>query len=279
MRRVDVVTLFPEMIQQAVSYSILGRACESGLLDIRAVYLRDYTHDRHRTVDDSPYGGGAGMVMKVGPVAEAVEAIRAERGGAVQVILMSPQGQPLTQAVVQELAALQEGFVVLCGHYEGVDERIREHFADREISIGDYVLTGGELPALVLIDAVARQVPGVLGKMESAENESFAEGLLEHPHYTRPEEFGSWRVPEMLLSGHHAQIAEWRRRESLRRTLLRRPDLLLEAALNAADVEALEEMGAGAGLMRRLRSRLRRRETATRKTAKPAKTPKPERKA
>ncbi len=251
---IDVVTLFPLMVEQCASHSIIGRARESGALQLRVVDLRDYTHDRHRTADDAPYGGGAGMVMKVEPLDEAVTDIRAKAAGPVRVILMSPQGRRLDQRLVEALAA-ESHLALVCGHYEGVDERVREHLVDDEVSVGDYVLTGGELPALVLIDAVARYIPGVLGKSESAEEESFRDGLLEYPQYTRPEDYRGWRVPEVLLSGHHAMIARWRRRESLRRTLERRPDLLENARLSASDLEELEELGADSALLERLRAK------------------------
>lgn len=250
---IEVVTLFPAMVEQCASHSIIGRARESGALQLRVVDLRDYTHDRHRTADDAPYGGGAGMVMKVEPLDEAIADLRRKAGEPVRVILMSPQGRKLDQRLVEELA--EEGHLVLiCGHYEGVDERVREHLVDDEISIGDYVLTGGELPALVLVDAVARYIPGVLGKAESAEEESFRDGLLEYPQYTRPEEYRGWRVPDVLLSGHHAMIARWRRRESLRRTLERRPDLLASAHLTRDDLQMLEELGADSTLLEKLKA-------------------------
>jgi len=239
------------MVEQCASHSIIGRARESGALQLRVVDLRDYTHDRHRTADDAPYGGGAGMVMKVEPLDEAIAGLRRNAQGTVRVILMSPQGRRLDQRVVEELAR-ESHLALICGHYEGVDERVREHLVDDEISIGDYVLTGGELPALVLVDAVARLIPGVLGKAESAEEESFRDGLLEYPQYTRPEDYRGWRVPEVLLSGHHAMIARWRRRESLRRTLERRPDLLACARLTADDLEVLKELGADEALLEEL---------------------------
>jgi len=248
---IEIVTLFPAMVEQCASHSIIGRARESGALQLHVVDLRDYTHDRHRTADDAPYGGGAGMVMKVEPLDEAIAGLRRNAQGTVRVILMSPQGRRLDQRVVEELAR-ESHLALICGHYEGVDERVREHLVDDEISIGDYVLTGGELPALVLVDAVARLIPGVLGKAESAEEESFRDGLLEYPQYTRPEEYRGWRVPEVLLSGHHAMIARWRRRESLRRTLERRPDLLACARLTADDLEVLKELGADEALLEEL---------------------------
>ena len=221
--RIDVLTLFPEMFTGPLQASILGRAQANKLISIHLWNIRDWALDKHRTVDDTPYGGGAGMVLKPDVVVRAVEHVKEDRKAPV--IYLTPQGEPFSQAKAQELAKLPE-FILLCGHYEGLDERVREHWVDQEISIGDYVLTGGELPALVVIDAVCRLVPGVLGCAESAETDSFQDGLLEHPHYTRPPEFRGLRVPEVLLSGHHDQIRRWRLKESLRRTMIRRPDLL-----------------------------------------------------
>ncbi|MCC6177780.1 MAG: tRNA (guanosine(37)-N1)-methyltransferase TrmD [Chloroflexi bacterium] len=220
--RIDVVTLFPEMIAGAVGHSILGRAIEHGRLELALTNPRDFTTDRHRTVDDYPYGGGPGMVMKPEPLFAAVEAIT--RPGC-PVVLMSPAGRVFTQQIAAEFAQHPQ-LVLVCGHYEGVDGRVREHLVTDEVSIGDYVLTGGELPALVVIDAVARLLPGVLGHAESAGDESYSHGLLEYPHYTRPPAFRGWSVPNVLLSGNHAEIARWRRRQSLLRTAERRPDLL-----------------------------------------------------
>lgn len=237
--RVDILTTFPEAVEAGTDFSIIKRARETGVLDLRVHNLRDFTHDRHRSTDDEPFGPGAGMVMKPEPVFEAVEFIRqGEEPGQSKVLLMTPQGQLFSQETARELAA-EEHLIVICGHYEGVDERIREHLVDREISIGDYVLTGGELPALVVMDAVTRLLPGALGSEESAEEESFSEGLLEYPHYTRPAQFRGWKVPEVLLSGHHAEIARWRRKQSMKRTALRRPDLLEEANLTDEDRKML----------------------------------------
>ncbi|MGE3908438.1 MAG: tRNA (guanosine(37)-N1)-methyltransferase TrmD [Chloroflexota bacterium] len=219
--RVDVVTLFPEMFEP-LRHSILGRAIDQGQLTVRYVNPRDFTTDRHRTVDDYPYGGGPGMVMKPEPLFLAVESV-AEAGS--QVILMSPAGRVFRQQIAAELASCAH-LVLVCGHYEGVDERVREHLVTDEISIGDYVLTGGELAAMVVIDAVARLLPGVLGHTESAGDESHSHGLLEYPQYTRPPVFRGWPVPERLLSGHHAEIAKWRRRQALALTAARRPDLM-----------------------------------------------------
>ncbi|HAV63908.1 MAG TPA: tRNA (guanosine(37)-N1)-methyltransferase TrmD [Verrucomicrobiales bacterium] len=220
--KIDVVTLFPGMFTGPLDESIVRRAREAGRLDLKIHDLRDYTHDRHRTVDDKPFGGGPGMLLKPEPVFEAVEALRRP---ACRVILLAPAGRPLTQGVVRELAA-EKHLVLVCGAYEGFDERIREHLADDEISVGDYVLTNGALPAMLVIDAVTRLLPGVLGDEQSAADESFSHGLLEYPHYTRPAEFRGWKVPEVLVSGNHAAIERWRREQALARTRERRPDLL-----------------------------------------------------
>ena len=219
--RIDVVTLFPEMFAP-LTHSILGRAIEQGRLRVNYVNPRDFTSDRHRTVDDYPYGGGPGMVMKAEPIFLAVESVARPD---TDVILLSPAGRVFNQSIAAELAQ-RDHLVLICGHYEGVDERVREHLATDEISIGDYVLTGGELAAMVVVDAVARLLPGVLGHAESAGDESHSHGLLEYPHYTRPPEFRGWPVPERLLSGHHAEIAKWRRRQALERTADHRPDLM-----------------------------------------------------
>jgi tRNA (guanine37-N1)-methyltransferase len=238
--RIDVLTLFPEMFASPLQHSILGRAREAGLLRFDAVNIRDYTDDRHRIVDDAPFGGGVGMVMKAEPLFRAVEAsVGAVEGpGPGRVILVSPSGQVLSQALVRELA-MEDHLLILCGRYEGLDERVHEHLVTDEISIGDYVLTGGELAAMVLIDAVVRLLPGVLGKAESAEAESFSENLLEYPQYTRPAAFRGWRVPDVLLSGDHEAVRRWRRRESLLRTLARRPDLFRRHILTSEDRELL----------------------------------------
>lgn len=220
--RIDVLTLFPEMFQGPLDVSIVQRARSAGLLDLRLVNLRDYTHDRHKTVDDRPFGGGPGMVLKPEPLFEAVEALR---GDATRVVLMSPAGRPFTQALARELSE-QSHLLMICGSYEGVDERVRECLVHDEISIGDFVLTNGGLPAMMVIDAVTRLLPGALGDDASSQDESFSHGLLEYPHYTRPAEFRGMKVPEVLLSGHHAEIVKWRREQSLRRTAMKRPDLL-----------------------------------------------------
>ncbi len=220
--RIDVLTLFPEMFQGPLDVSIVQRARSAGLLDLRLVNLRNYTHDRHKTVDDRPFGGGPGMVLKPEPLFEAVEALR---GDATRVLLMSPAGRPFTQALARELSE-QSHLLMICGSYEGVDERVRECLVHDEISIGDFVLTNGGLPAMMVIDAVTRLLPGALGDDASSQDESFSHGLLEYPHYTRPAEFRGMKVPEVLLSGHHAEIVKWRREQSLRRTAMKRPDLL-----------------------------------------------------
>jgi len=227
--RIDVVTIFPGMLRGALAESITGRAQERGVVRIVLHDLREYSTDRHHAVDDTPYGGGPGMVMKPEPFFAAVEAIQAEASPS-PVILLSPQGQLFTQAVAQELASLPR-FLLLCGRYEGVDERVREHLATRELSLGDFVLSGGEPAAWAVIDAVVRLLPGAVGSPESLESESHAQGLLEYPQYTRPPEFRGWRVPDVLLSGDHGAIARWRRRQSLSRTQERRPDLLGNAPL------------------------------------------------
>ena len=223
--RIDVLTLFPEMFSGPLQASILGRAIEGGLVEVILHNIRDYAEDKHHIVDDYPFGGGPGMVMKPEPLFAAVEAVASLDAAKGHVVLLTPQGRLLTQSIGDELSR-QERLILVCGHYEGVDERVREHLVDDEISIGDYVLSGGELPAMVLIDVVVRRLPGVLGSEESLAEESHDKGLLEYPQYTRPAEFRGWEVPDVLLSGHHAQIAAWRRRQSVLRTARRRPHLL-----------------------------------------------------
>jgi tRNA (guanine37-N1)-methyltransferase len=247
--KIDVVSTFPDMFAPVLGESIVKRAREAGLLSVRAHDLRDWAADRHRTTDDAPFGGGAGMVMKPEPFFAAVEELGCggEAGCREEVVLLCPQGELLCQSLADELAT-RDHLILLCGHYEGVDERVREHLATRSVSIGDYVLTGGELPAMIVIDAVARLLPGALGAEESAEADSFSDGLLEHPHYTRPSEFHGWSVPAVLLSGHHEQIRRWRRKESLRRTLQVRPDLLSRAQLTDEDRELLAEIDDEASL-------------------------------
>jgi tRNA (guanine37-N1)-methyltransferase len=239
--KIDVVTIFPKMVSAPLTEGIVGRALERGLLDVRVHDLRDYTTDRHRVVDDMPFGGGPGMVLKAEPLFRAVAQIREERGIPQAVLLTSPDGDRFTQASARRLAGL-EHFVVLCGRYEGIDERVRTHLATEAVSIGDYVVSGGELPALVIVDAVARLVPGVVGDEDSVSGDSFSRGLLDYPQYTRPAEFDGMGVPPVLLSGHHREIERWRRREALARTLERRPDLLAGLPLDADDAALLKEL-------------------------------------
>ncbi|MDR7443109.1 MAG: tRNA (guanosine(37)-N1)-methyltransferase TrmD [Armatimonadota bacterium] len=238
--RVDIVTIFPEIFLP-LRVGVLGRAQERGRVRIEVWNLRDFASDRHRTVDDYPYGGGPGMVMKPEPFFAAVEAIERAAGGRGRVLLTSPQGRRFDQRMAQELSR-EPHLVILCGRYEGVDERVVVGLPAEEVSIGDYVLTGGELAAMVIVDATARLVPGVVGDEGSVREESFMTGILDHPHYTRPAEFRGMRVPEVLLKGNHAAIARWRRKEALRRTLLRRPDLLRTAELGPEDRALLREI-------------------------------------
>ncbi len=245
MRRLnfEVLTLFPGMLEGPLNESILKRGREKGLLNVVVRNIRDYTEDKHRTADDSPYGGGAGMVLKPEPIFKAFEAIKAEHPGEkFLTILLSPQGRILDQQRAEQFSEEKRTIVLLCGHYEAIDERVIAALVDEELSIGDYVLTGGELAALVVIDSAARLLPGVLGDEESAYRDSFGDGLLDHPHFTRPAEFRGITVPEVLLSGNHADIDKWRRRESLKATLIKRPDLLATAELTDEDREILEEL-------------------------------------
>lgn len=237
--QVDIFTLFPELFPAYLEASILGRAQQANLLSVGVHNIRDYATDKHQVTDDTPFGGGGGMVMKPEPIFAAVESVLGAPPAA-PVILLSPQGRVFTQAIAQELAQ-QPRLALLCGRYEGVDERVRQHLATDEISIGDFVLTGGELPALLLIDAVARNLPGVLGQADGALTDSHATGLLEGPHYTRPAEFRGWGVPPELLSGDHARVARWRRQQALRRTAQRRPDLLAKAELSDEDRKLLDQ--------------------------------------
>jgi tRNA (guanine37-N1)-methyltransferase len=242
--RIDVLTLFPQMFAVPFSFGIFQRAVDQGLVSLNLYNIRDYTHDRHHTVDDYPYGGGSGMVLKPGPLFEAVASIKAgieDEGGELPVILLTPQGRLFSQPIAQQLSSYRH-LVLICGHYEGVDERVREHLATDELSIGDYVLTGGELPAMVVIDAVVRLLPGVLGSEASSQDDSHTSGLLEYPQYTRPAVFREWSVPEVLLSGNHAQIAKWRREQIIRRTLERRPELLNKANLGLEDRQLVERL-------------------------------------
>jgi tRNA (guanine37-N1)-methyltransferase len=238
--RFDIVTIFPAMIEQAVAAGIVGRAIDRGTLSVAVHDLRLFTTDRHRVVDDVPYGGGPGMVLKPEPIGRALDAIENDGGGKPLIVLTSPQGTRLSQAVAERLAGAPR-LLIVCGRYEGVDERVRTRI-DEEISIGDYVLSGGELGALVIVDAVARMVPGVVGDEQSVAEDSFSRGLLDFPHYTRPAEWNGARVPEVLLSGNHAAIRRWRKREALARTYLRRPDLLAAAVLDDEEQELLREL-------------------------------------
>jgi tRNA (guanine37-N1)-methyltransferase len=239
--RIDVLTLFPSMFEGVFGSSILGKAREKGIVSLNAVNFRDFANNKHNTVDDYPFGGGGGMVLKPEPIFAAVEHIAAASGTKPRVILMCPQGTPYSQRIAERLSR-ESHLLLICGHYEGYDERIREHLVDEELSIGDYVLTGGELPAMVVIDSVVRLLPGVLGNEQSAVTDSFSTGLLEYPQYTRPANFRGWNVPDVLLSGHHEQIAKWRREQSLLRTLKRRPELLEDADLSEEEREWLNRM-------------------------------------
>ena len=239
----DIVTIFPAMVRASLGEGVVGRAIERGTLDVTVRDLRDFTTDRHRIVDDVPYGGGPGMVLKPEPIFRALDAVAAERGEPLTIILTSPQGARFTQGDARRLSRAPH-VVVLCGRYEGVDDRVRERVTE-ELSIGDYVLTGGELPALVIVDAVARLVPGVVGDEQSVADDSFSRGLLDFPQFTRPAEIDRMRVPDVLLSGNHADIRRWRKREALARTLERRPDLLAGADLDEEEREILKELRHG----------------------------------
>jgi tRNA (guanine37-N1)-methyltransferase len=239
--RIDILTLFPEMFRGPFEASIVARAMDAGLVEIALHNIRDYARDKHQVVDDYPFGGGPGMVLKPEPIFEAVESVQAMAPEPGSVVLLTPQGRLLSHQVVEELAGLPR-LVLLCGHYEGVDERVREHLAQDEISAGDYVLSGGEIPAMVVVDAVVRRLPGALGSDVSLEEESHVQGLLEYPQYTRPADFRGWLVPEVLLSGHHLEVARWRRRQSLLRTARRRPDLLARASLSAEERQMVSSL-------------------------------------
>lgn len=242
MIRFDVFTLFPDIVRTYFGASVVGRAQQAALIDVRVHNIRDFAVDRHRTTDDVPYGGGGGMVMKPEPIFAAVETILGNAIGSVPVILLTPQGRPFHHDIARRLSGLPR-LALVCGRYEGVDERVREHLVTDEISIGDYVLTGGELPAMIVIDAVARLIPGVLGDAEAVEHDSHAAGLLEYPHYTRPVEYRGWRVPDILLSGDHARIAAWRSEQSRQRTMARRPDMLERLGLSESEREKTRREG------------------------------------
>jgi tRNA (guanine37-N1)-methyltransferase len=242
--KIDIVTIFPKMVSAPMTAGVVGRAIDRGVLDVRVHDLRDHTHDRHRVVDDMPFGGGPGMVLKAEPLFRAVAHITAKRGTPAAIVLTSPDGDRFTHDAARRLAAVDH-LVVLCGRYEGVDERVRTHLATEAVSIGDYVVSGGELPALVIVDAVARLVPGVVGDEQSVAGDSFSRGLLDYPQYTRPADYEGMAVPAVLLSGNHRDIERWRRREALARTLERRPDLLAGLALGAEDAALLKELQAG----------------------------------
>ena len=237
----DIVTIFPRMIEAALAEGVLSRGIANGALDVTVVDLRDHTMDRHRSVDDVPYGGGPGMVMKPEPLVRAVGELRSRRGTPDAVILLSPQGTRFTQAEAGRLSRLRH-IVLLCGRYEGMDERVRALVGAEEVSLGDFVVSGGELPAMIIVDAVSRLVPGVVGDEQSVAEDSFARGLLDYPHYTRPAEFAGLKVPDVLLSGHHADVRRWRRKSALARTLDRRPDLIESASLDDEDRALLEEI-------------------------------------
>lgn len=244
MTTIDVVTIFPGMIDGMLTEGVVARACGRGLVEVKARDLRDYTSDKHRVVDDMPYGGGPGMVLKPEPLFRAVEAVTAERGAPDAVVLMSPQGRTLSHEMAERLSRMSR-VVVLCGRYEGIDERVVEALVTEEVSIGDYVVTGGELPALVLIDAMVRLIPGVVGDEASVVGESFAHGLLDHPHYTRPAVCRDRAVPDVLVSGHHAAIEKWRAEQRVRRTHARRPELIEEldaSAMSSDERDALEQV-------------------------------------
>lgn len=237
----DILTIFPEIIRTYLNESIVKRALERGLVTAEVFNPRDFTTDRHRSVDDYPYGGGSGMVFKIEPIWNALAHIKAD-GAERRVVLLSPQGRTFDQDMAQALSHETRRVVLICGRYEGIDERVREALVDEEVSIGDYVLTGGELAALVIIDTVVRLIPGVLGDQDSAKEESFSWGILDYPHYTRPPEFRGMKVPEVLLSGNHREIERWRRREALRRTCRQRPDLLGKAGLTEEDHKIIREL-------------------------------------
>lgn len=242
--RIDILSLFPQIFKEPFNTGIFQRAVANGLVEVNIYNVRDYTHDKHHIVDDYPYSGGAGMVMKPEPIFEAVEQIKQEaatKEEELTIILLTPQGRPFCQAIAQELSRYRH-LILICGHYEGIDERVHQHLATDEISIGDYVLSGGEPAALVVVDAVVRLLPGVLGSEDSLKNDSHTDGLLEYPQYTRPALFREWPVPDVLLSGNHAQIAKWRRQQAIIRTLKRRPELLDKAKLNSEERQLVSRL-------------------------------------
>ncbi|MHB8085560.1 MAG: tRNA (guanosine(37)-N1)-methyltransferase TrmD [Dehalococcoidia bacterium] len=242
MLRIDVLTLFPEAFSGYLEHSIIGRACQKQVVDIRLHNIRDFTHDKHSTVDDYPYGGGAGMVMKPDPIFEAVESVKAEsRADDCRIVLLTPGGKVFTQEIAGKLSE-ENNIILICGHYEGIDERVAQHLATDEFSIGDYLLSGGEVAAMVIIDCLVRLLPGAIGSSTSLVEESHMEGLLEYPQYTRPPEYRGWKVPDVLLSGNHKEIADWRRVQSLRRTAGRRPDLLKKASLTDKEHKMLKSV-------------------------------------
>ena len=238
--RFDILSLFPEMFSSPFEHSIIKRAIEKSLVQIEIHNIRDYATDKHKTTDDAPYGGGGGMVMKVEPIAGALSAIKGDYENSLTVLL-APQGECFNQSLAKEFSTYSR-IILICGRYEGVDERVTAHLVDREVSIGDYVLTGGELPAMVFVDAVSRLVEGVVGNDNAVDNDSFATGLLEYPHYARPANYNDWQVPEILLSGHQKNVNLWRRQESLRKTKLKRPELLASASLSAEDKQFLKSL-------------------------------------
>ena len=239
--RVDIITLFPSMFKGPFEESIIKRARKKNLLEIHLHNLRDFTTDLHRVVDDAPFGGGAGMVMKVEPICRALKSVKEQLKGEIKVILLSPQGRTLSQDVVRRLAG-QKNIILICGRYEGIDERVKKYLVDEELSIGDYVLSGGEIAAMVVVDVVNRFIPGTIGNERSIRQDSFYRGLLDYPQYTRPAEFMGWKVPEILRSGNHQKIEEWRIKKTLRKTLHLRPDLLEKANLSDQEKEWLEEI-------------------------------------
>lgn len=236
----DIITIFPQIFEEYLNESILKKAIQKGLLDVKIHNLRDFSEDKHKTVDDYPYGGGPGMVMKIEPIYNAIHSIKSD-GIERLTVLLSPQGKMYNQKMAESFVGCQQRILLICGRYEGIDERVREILADDEISVGDYILTGGELAALVIIDSIARLIPGVLGDCESAKEESFTCGMLDYPHYTRPPEFKGARVPDILLSGNHKEIRKWRNKEALKRTYFKRPDLINKESLSSEDKELLKQ--------------------------------------